>query len=267
MGADDDETAQGYSLNTNLFLIVTNQKMTYAELQRLAVQVHTSLGRAIQPLMDVQVQRRTEALEESHGAALLGTQVPVLPNAPAQLREERLQERAQDLAREAGVVGAAVAQGVGEGEDPLAHRHLGEHAVDEVRGSVGHAAAAARGTEAAAFAGERHEPIVPTRVAVQAQKAVGEDPAAKKGAELLLDETRRWPLAGSCAGEEGLELLAKGAVQGGLVRGSRAVGASLLDGDGWRARAVRRRLLGMGRFVGTSGVHGAEERLRGTCLL
>jgi hypothetical protein len=52
---------------------------------------------------------------------------------------------------------------------------------------------------------------------------------------------RRWPLAGSCAGEEGLELLAKG--------------------------AVRRRLLGMRRFGGTSGVHGAAKRVRGACLL
>jgi len=29
--------------------VVTNQKLTFAELQRLAVQVHTSMGRAIQP--------------------------------------------------------------------------------------------------------------------------------------------------------------------------------------------------------------------------
>jgi hypothetical protein len=35
--------------NTTLSLVVTNQKLTYAELQRLAVQVHTSIARAIQP--------------------------------------------------------------------------------------------------------------------------------------------------------------------------------------------------------------------------
>jgi len=102
--------------------------------------------------MDVQVERRAEALEERHGAALFRTQVPALPNAPAQLREERSQERAQNVAREAGVGGAAVAQRVGEGEDPLADRYLGEHAIDEVRGGVGHAASAAGGAEAAALA-------------------------------------------------------------------------------------------------------------------
>jgi L-aminopeptidase/D-esterase-like protein len=46
--ADEIETA-GFSRATNLFLVVTNQKMSWANLQRLAVQVHTSLGRAIQP--------------------------------------------------------------------------------------------------------------------------------------------------------------------------------------------------------------------------
>ncbi len=35
--------------NTTISLVVVNQKMTPAELQRLAVQVHSSMGRAIQP--------------------------------------------------------------------------------------------------------------------------------------------------------------------------------------------------------------------------
>jgi hypothetical protein len=47
---------------------------------------------------------------------------------------------------------------------------------------------------------------------------VGEDPAAEEGAELLLDETRSRKLAVSCAREEGLELLADGAMQQGLIR-------------------------------------------------
>ena len=39
----------GFSKATNLFLVVTNQTLSYADLQRMAVQVHTSLARAIQP--------------------------------------------------------------------------------------------------------------------------------------------------------------------------------------------------------------------------
>ena len=42
------ETA-GLTNNTTITLVVTNQKLDYWELQRLAVQVHTSMARAIQP--------------------------------------------------------------------------------------------------------------------------------------------------------------------------------------------------------------------------
>ena len=40
----------GNPANTTISAVITNQKLTYAELQRLAVQVHTSMGRMIQPL-------------------------------------------------------------------------------------------------------------------------------------------------------------------------------------------------------------------------
>jgi hypothetical protein len=39
----------GEAANTTISLVVTDQKLTFAELQRLAVQVHMSMGRAIQP--------------------------------------------------------------------------------------------------------------------------------------------------------------------------------------------------------------------------
>ncbi|CCV10469.1 Peptidase S58 DmpA (fragment) [Mesorhizobium sp. STM 4661] len=39
--------------NTTISLVVTNQKLNYAELQRLAVQVHTSMARAIQPFATI----------------------------------------------------------------------------------------------------------------------------------------------------------------------------------------------------------------------
>jgi len=39
----------GPTSNTTLTLVVTNQRLSFAQLQRLAVQVHTSMARAIQP--------------------------------------------------------------------------------------------------------------------------------------------------------------------------------------------------------------------------
>ena len=43
------EQQRGKSENTTLTLVVTNQKMPYSALQRLAMQVHSSMARAIQP--------------------------------------------------------------------------------------------------------------------------------------------------------------------------------------------------------------------------
>jgi L-aminopeptidase/D-esterase-like protein len=48
-GDAGSESPSGPSGNTTLTLVVTNQKLAYWALQRLAVQVHTSMGRAIQP--------------------------------------------------------------------------------------------------------------------------------------------------------------------------------------------------------------------------
>ncbi|WP_241505916.1 P1 family peptidase [Parahaliea mediterranea] len=44
-----DPAGNGASKNTTVSLVVTNQKLSPAELNRLAVQVHTSMGRGLQP--------------------------------------------------------------------------------------------------------------------------------------------------------------------------------------------------------------------------
>jgi len=48
-GAHSAETPTAVTRNTTLTLVVTNQKLKFWELQRLAVQTHTSMARAIQP--------------------------------------------------------------------------------------------------------------------------------------------------------------------------------------------------------------------------
>lgn len=44
-----EDPQRGLTSNTTISLVVTNQKLSFAELQRFAMQVHTSMGRAIQP--------------------------------------------------------------------------------------------------------------------------------------------------------------------------------------------------------------------------
>ncbi|AUX78925.1 P1 family peptidase [Sinorhizobium fredii] len=52
LGLNGVPEGSDYSNTTNS-LVVTNQKLTHAELQRLAVQVHTSMARAIQPFATI----------------------------------------------------------------------------------------------------------------------------------------------------------------------------------------------------------------------
>ena len=47
--SNQPDPAAGPTENTTLTLVVTNQRLTFADLQRLAVQVHGSMARAIQP--------------------------------------------------------------------------------------------------------------------------------------------------------------------------------------------------------------------------
>lgn len=168
--------------------------------------------------VDVQIERRAEALDEADGAALLRANAPLPPRAPAQLREQGPDEGAQHLAREPRVVGAAVTEWVGQREHPLTDRHLRQHAIDEVSRRICHATPATRRTEAAALAREGDEAVVAALVAVEPKEAVCENATAKERAKLLLDEARRRLLPKGRAREEVFQLLADDLVKEGLLR-------------------------------------------------
>jgi len=188
--------------------------------------------------VQVEVQRRAEALDEGDGAALLGAKIPLPACAPAQLGEERADEGAQNFARELRIVGAAVAERVRERQHPMPDRGLGQGAIDQLGGGIRHPAPAAGRTEAPPLAGERHQPVVTTRVAVDPNESVREHATAEVRAKLLLDEARGGLIASRGARQEGLELLAHHPVEKrllGLV--SRVLGHEVPERD----RAVRER--------------------------
>ncbi len=117
-------------------------------------------------------------------------------------------EEVQNFAEKLGVVGEAVAERAREREDPLAHRRLGKHAIDEVSGGVGHAPADTGGTEASTLAREGDQPIVTAGSAAHAHEAVAEQAAAQVRAKLAQGEARHHALALVRAGEVALELVA-----------------------------------------------------------
>jgi hypothetical protein len=99
----------------------------------------------------------------------------------------------------------------------LADGYFRQDAIDEVRGGVGHAPAAAGGTEATPLAREGDEAIVAAGVAVEPKETVGKDPAPEVRAQLLLDEAGRRAIAFACARQEGLELFPDDRVERGLL--------------------------------------------------
>nr|WP_290878267.1 P1 family peptidase [Gracilimonas sp.] len=106
----------GPTSNTTLTLVVTNQKLPYVQLQRLAMQVHTSMGRAIQPFAtdfdgDVLYTVTTDEVENPdllpHDLAFIASELawdavlnslPTLPDRPKEtngsLETEALQKYA-----------------------------------------------------------------------------------------------------------------------------------------------------------------------------
>ncbi len=157
--------------------------------------------------VDVEVERIAEALHEGDGAAVPTRDRPLPPGAAPQRAEHGLHEDREHVAHERRVVGKPVAQCEGQREHPLAHGDLGQHAIGQMCGGVGHPAAAARGTETAALAREGDDAIETTAVAVNAQESVGKDPAAQEGAKLARDEAGHRSFACMRASKEGLEFL------------------------------------------------------------
>ena len=87
-----------------------------------------------------------------------------------------------------------------------------------MRGSIGHSTSAAGRTEAAALAREGDQAVVAAVVAVETEKAVRQDAAAKERAKLLLDEAGRSLISMVRSREEVFQLLADDFVQEGLLR-------------------------------------------------
>jgi hypothetical protein len=119
-----------------------------------------------------------------------------------------------------------VAQSPGEGDHPLAHWHLREYVLDQVRGGRGHAPGGAGRAQAAALAREGDQEIVAAGAATGAGKATGQDPALEVGSELALDVARDQrsvgiALAPTC--QPGLEVLLHQPVESGALGTAAAI--------------------------------------------
>jgi hypothetical protein len=106
-----------------------------------------------------------------------------------------------------------------QGQDTLAHRHVRNDLVHQVRRSLRHAPLAARRAEPAPLAAEGQQLVVAALAAAQPQETVSQDAALEEGIELVLDEARQLgPGAVLGARDEAGRVLLHQAVQRGLLR-------------------------------------------------
>jgi hypothetical protein len=173
----------------------------------------------------VQVQRAAEPLNDGHGTAAAAHHTGV-PGPTTQKAEHHPERDADNRPTEMVVPRQLIAQPIGQTQDPLSDRYIGQHVIDQVRGTLRHAASATRCTEAASLARERHQPIVAAAVAVKPREPCGQAPAGEKFSELLLDETRQaFPVAPQGGFRtERLEVIADDAVEHGLQRIAGVIG-------------------------------------------
>jgi hypothetical protein len=114
--------------------------------------------------VNVQIDQTAEALHEGDGAGLGRSEAARTRDPPLPYRH-RADDQAADPAGPRRLAGQAQPQGLGQREHPLAIRRAGQHAVEQMRRRVCHAACCAGRTDASAFAREGNQDLVVARLA------------------------------------------------------------------------------------------------------
>jgi hypothetical protein len=172
--------------------------------------------------MDVQIEGSPEPLDNNHRAATTIRDAAVA-GAGAQAAEHRADEHSDDGAAQVVVPRQVVPHAVWQAEHPLTHGHIGEHVIEQVRGSLRHPAAAATGTHRAALARKGDQSVEAAVVAAKPREPAGESATLQKVPELLLDETgHAFPVAEAGGlDEKGLDVIVHDLVKrtlGGMPR-------------------------------------------------
>ena len=108
--------------------------------------------------VEMRVQRRAEPMKEAHRPERRGGR-----GRGAGLPQDGLESPEEDMEDSAGGPGPVVeerAEALGDREDPLAGRHVGEDMVHQVGGGFGHALGVAGGAGPSPLAGKSHQKVV-----------------------------------------------------------------------------------------------------------
>ena len=143
--------------------------------------------------MHVEIERATKPLDNGHRTAA-SIRHAVGTRAAAQPSQHGTHIDRDHRAAQLVVPRQLVPQAMRYAEHPLSHRHIGEHGIHQVRGTLGHPPAAATWTEAAPLTRERHQSVETARGAAESREPAGQPPAPQKVPKLVFDKPRQ-PLA------------------------------------------------------------------------
>jgi hypothetical protein len=121
----------------------------------------------------MKIERSAEPLDHSHRAPST-IRHAVVARASAQEAEHGADEHGDDPATQVVLPRQLVTKPVRQTEHPLPHRNVGEHVIEQVGSSLGHPAAAATGTDRAALARKRDQPVEATVAAAKPREPAGE---------------------------------------------------------------------------------------------
>jgi hypothetical protein len=177
-------------------------------------------------IVNMAVERGTEAVDEAHRPeAGLRAGAAALAQMGLDDVQQDMQYGADRLRLALHLISIWPAQPFGHREDPLAHRQRRDDVIDQVRRGLCHAPGVARRTQAAPFAREGDQEVVPAVRTSGAGEAVGENAALEVTAELPFHVGRHplgIPVVVPCEREVGLQVLLDHLVEGGS-RGMTAV--------------------------------------------
>jgi hypothetical protein len=137
--------------------------------------------------VNVELEAAPEALDHRHRTGLATVDAEG-PRGTRGEGEERAGVHAQHRTAQGVIPGQAVAQAIRQRQDPLPHRHPGQHLVDEIGGAFGHPPAATAWAEPAPLAGEGQEALEGAVRTAKPREAMGQHATREERAELLLDE-------------------------------------------------------------------------------
>ena len=138
--------------------------------------------------VDVEVHRPTKALDDGDTTApWTGETLVACPGTKVPL--DRMVQNARNATAHVVVPGQQIPDPVRHTQDPLADRHVGKDAVDEVRCAFGHAPPTAARAKTPLLARERDEPFGLALTTAESRKAAGKESTSEERPELVLNES------------------------------------------------------------------------------